>query len=243
MKFRKIARLIAVLMMASALMLIAGCLYPDDQTPGSNVSARESVLTVQDAVDRYKEQTGLLPMQNAGASVPVYEKYKIDFGKLKRMNFLANIPPIAFENGGDYQFLIIDEESKPAVKLLDLGVFQAVADVQDQVDEYRAAHAGNNPSAEEVYPGFSTVDFYRLPKSAPVIRSMYSQQSLNLLVNDRGQVVVDYGIDILTAVNKSKAAPGAGQDLRRKLIEASYFVPVKSPVYHWVSEAPQAVNG
>lgn len=243
MKFRKVARLMAVMMMSSALMFMTGCLYPDDHTPGSTVSARESVLTVQDAVDRYQEQTGLLPIQNAGATVPVYEKYKIDFGKLKRMNFLANIPSMAFENGGDYQFLIVDEESKPAVKLLDLAVFQAVAGIQDQVDEYRSAHAGKNPSAEEVYPGFSSVDFKKLGKSAPVIRSMYSQQTLNLLVNGQGHVVVDYGIDILTAVNKSNVAPKAGEDLRRKLIEASYFVPVKSPVYHWVSDGPQAVQG
>ncbi|WP_052476371.1 hypothetical protein [Cohnella kolymensis] len=112
MKFRKVARRMAVMMMSSALMFMTGCLYPDDHTPGSNVSARESVLTVQDAVDRYQEQTGLLPIQNAGEAVPVYEKYKIDFGKLQRMNFLANMPSMAFENGGDYQFLIVDEQSK-----------------------------------------------------------------------------------------------------------------------------------
>ncbi|WP_052476370.1 hypothetical protein [Cohnella kolymensis] len=124
-----------------------------------------------------------------------------------------------------------------------MAVFQAVAGVQDKVDEYRSANGGKNPSADEVYPGFSVVDFNKLGQRAPEIRSMYSQQSLNLLINDKGQVFVDYGIDIQTAAAKSKAAPEAGEDLRHKLVEASYFVPVKSPVYHWVSNAPQAVQG
>lgn len=92
MKLRKLTRLMALMLMAAGLTLTAGCLYPEDQTPGNQVSARESVLTVEDAVDRYKQHTGLLPIQNAGQAVPVYEKYKIDFGKLKRMSFWRASP-------------------------------------------------------------------------------------------------------------------------------------------------------
>lgn len=242
MKLRKLTRLMALMLMAAGLTLTAGCLYPEDQTPGNQVSARESVLTVEDAVDRYKQHTGLLPIQNAGQAVPVYEKYKIDFGKLKRMSFLASIPPMAFENGGAYQFLIIDEETKPTVKLLDLAVFQAVSNVQDKVDEYRVSHRNANPAGEELYSGFRSMDFDKLGISAPDIRSMYSQQTLNLMVDEGGRVYVDYAIDIVTAIKKLQDTPQPEEDLRRKLIEASYFVPVKSPVYRWVSDAPQAVK-
>jgi hypothetical protein len=223
------------------MISLTGCLYPDDQTPGSNASARESLLTVQDAVDRYQEQEGLLPIQNAEEDIPLYEKYKVDFGKLKRMGFISQIPSAAFENGGSYQFIIIDEETKPAVKLLDLVVFQAVATVQTKIDQFRRNHTNDNPSGDEIYPGFFTVDFGKLGTIEPDIISVYSKQSLNLLVSEQGQVFADYGIDIATAVKKSEVQPKQGEDLRRVLIEASYFVPVRSPVYHWADGEPKAV--
>ncbi|WP_373229734.1 hypothetical protein [Cohnella sp.] len=242
MFLRKLSRVASLFLMTITMISLTGCLYPDDQTPGSQVSARESVLTVQDAVDRYWEQQGLLPIQNAEENVPLYEKYKVDFGKLKRMSFISQIPSAAFENGGSYQFLIIDEETKPIVKLLDLVVFQAIAGVQKKVDQYRSEHLNENPSGDEIYPGFSTVDFGKLGASEPDIISVYSKHSLNLLINNQGQVLVDYGIDIAAAVKKSEIQPQQGEDLRRVLIEASYFVPVRSPVYHWVNGEPKAVT-
>jgi hypothetical protein len=242
MKVRQLPRTIALGMLSLILISLTGCLYPDDQTPGGNVSAREAILTVQDAVDRYQEQTELLPIQNAKESVPVYEKYKVDFGKLQRMGYISSVPSAAFESGGSYQFLIIDEETKPQVKLLDLTVFQKVNEVQKKVDEYRTKHANRNPAAEEVYPGYALVDFDKLDMKAAEIQSMYSRQSLNLIVGEQGQVLVDYGIDIATAVEKSELVPKPEDDLRRVLIEASYYVPVRSPVYRWVDGEPQAVS-
>jgi cobalamin biosynthesis Mg chelatase CobN len=241
MNLPKFSRLLIISMLIMTLLPLTGCLYPDDQTTSSQSSARESVLTVQDAVDRYKEQTGLLPIQNAKETVPLYEKYRVDFGKLKRMDFIAQIPTASYENGGSYQFLIIDEETKPLVKLLDLTVFQAVADVQKRVDEYRSNHSNQNPAGNEMYPGFAIVDFNKLGNKAPDIISVYSRQSLNLLVNAQGQVLVDYGIDIATAIKKFGIQPHEEEDLRRVLIEASYFVPVRSPVYHLVDGEPQAI--
>jgi cobalamin biosynthesis Mg chelatase CobN len=229
-------------MLIMTLLSLTGCLYPGDQSTSSTALARESVLTVQDAVDRYKEKTGLLPIQNAKETVPLYEKYKVDFGKLKRMDYIAQIPTASYENGGSYQFLIIDEETKPLVKLLDLSVFQAVSDVQKKVDEYRSNHSDQNPAGDEIYPGFAIVDFKKLGSKAPDIISVYSRQSLNLLVSVQGQVLVDYGIDIVTAIKKSGIQPPKDEDLRRKLIEASYFVPVRSPVYHLVNGEPQAIQ-
>jgi hypothetical protein len=242
MVVRQYLRFLSISVIITTMLSLTGCLYPNDQRSGSNVSARESVLTVQDAVDRYKEQTELLPIQNAKESIPLYEKYKVDFGKLKRMDFISQVPSAAFESGGSYQFLIIDEETKPVVKLLDLVVFQAVANVQDKVYQYRINHNNQNPAGEEMYPGFKSVDFGKLGTSSVDIVSMYSHQSLNLLLNEQGQVFIDYGIDMATAVKKLEAEPKENEDLRRVLIEASYFVPVRSPVYHWVNGEPLAVQ-
>jgi len=242
MKVRLLSRAIAAGLAILALFLLAGCMYPEDQSPGNNASAREAMLTVQDAVDRYFEQTGLLPIQNADETIPLYEKYKVDFGKLKRLGFIAQVPGAAFESGGAYQFLIIDEETEPLVRLLDLTVFQAVVGVQKKVDEYRGGHANRNPAGDEVYPGYASIDFSKLGMKSPEIRSMYSRQSLNLLVDEEGQVFVDYGIDIATALKKAEAKPGADEDLRRSLIEASYFVPVRSPAYRLANGEPTAVR-
>jgi hypothetical protein len=241
MKLRLLKRVTTAGLIAATLFSLTGCLYLDDQRVGSDVSARESVLTVQDAVDRYQEQTGLLPLLNSAESVPLYEKFKIDFGKLKRMNMIAQVPSAAFENGGSYQFLIIDEDSKPLVKLLDLVQFQLVADIQKKVDEYGGQHGNKLPVGVEVYPGFRSVDFNKLGSKAPEIVSDYSHQFLNLIADEQGKVYIDYGIDIASALNKAGTTPSADVDLRRALIDASYYVPVRAPVYHWANGAPQAV--
>jgi hypothetical protein len=227
---------------ALVLMLTSGCLYPRDQSPGNDVSAREAVLTVQNVVDRYKESTGLLPIQNADASVPLYEKYRIDFAKMKRMGYLSSIPQIAFENGGDYVFLVIDEETAPKVKLLDVAVFQGIKGVQTKVTDYRRAHNGTNPSEEEAYPGFHYVNFDKLGISNPDLKSMYSHGPLELIADDAGKVYADYGMDIASALQKTESPPKAGEDLRHRLTDASDFAPVQSPVYHWVGNRPRAVS-
>lgn len=242
MKFRFYTRMAAIAALMIPLLTLSGCLYPDDRTPGGEAAARESVLTVQDAVDRYLEQTGVLPIENADESTPIYEKFQVDLGKLQRADYLGSIPPIAFEKGGRYQFLIIDEETKPQVKLLDLTVHQQVGDVQKKVVDYFKTHAGKIPAGEEAYPGYVSVDFDKLGIGAPDVRSVYSRQPLNLIMDVAGKVYVDYGIDISTAIQKSDSPPAENEDLRRYLIGASYYVPVKSVEYHWVDNAPQAVN-
>ncbi|MFC5467783.1 hypothetical protein ACFPPD_03570 [Cohnella suwonensis] len=241
MKAPQWVRATAVTLIVAALLTLTGCLYPEDQTPGNDGSVRQAVLAVQDSVDRYREQSGLLPIQNADASVPLYEKYKIDFGKLKRMGFIGQVPSAAFENGGEFQFLVIDEETNPQVKLLDLATYQTITDVQKKVDAYRAAHADKLPAGAELYAGYPSIDFGKLGMKEPDIVSVYSRQTLNAMLDGNGQVRVDYGIDIVTAIKKSGAEPKPDEDLRRVLIEQSYYVPVKSPEYVWTNGEPVPV--
>ncbi|MFC5403825.1 hypothetical protein [Cohnella soli] len=238
MKATQWIRVMAVTLIALTMLALTGCLYPEENTPGNDGSVRQAVVAVQDAVDRFQQQSGLLPIKSADASVPLYEKYKIDFGKLKRMDFLGQVPSAAFENGGKYQFLVIDEETKPQVKLLDVATFQTISDIQKKVDAYRASHEDKLPSKGELYTGYSSIDFDKLGVKAPDVMSVYSNQSLNVMLNDKGKVFVDYAIDIATAVRKSGVEPKQGGDLRRVLIEQSYYVPVKSPEYVWTNGEP-----
>ncbi|MBW5446650.1 hypothetical protein GE107_11320 [Cohnella sp. CFH 77786] len=237
----KIARPAVLAACLSFLLLLSGCLYPEEQTPGQGASVRGAVGTVQDAVNRYKEATGLLPIQNADASVPVYEKFKIDFAKMKRMGYVESIPKHAFESGGKYVFLIIDEETNPRVKLLDVTVYQEIANVQKKVDEYRSGHGGENPAAGEAYPGFRYLDFGKLGMKQPDVLSMYTRRPLELMVDEAGRVYADYGIDVAEALKKGGSTPAADEDLRERLVDASDFVPVKSPVYRLANGSPQAV--
>lgn len=223
------------------LALLSGCLYPEDQTPGNNASAKGATDTVQDAVNRYKEATGLLPILNAEATVPVYEKYKVDFAKMKRMGYVESVPKLAFENGGGYVFLIIDEETNPRVKLLDIAVYQGISDVQKKVDAYRSAHGNAIPSGDEAYPGFRYLDFGKLGTSRPSLNSPYSHHPLELMVDDQGRVYADYAVDIAEAMKKAGGTAKADEDLRARLTEASIYVPVKSPAYRSVNGSPQPV--
>ncbi|MBB6674154.1 hypothetical protein [Cohnella nanjingensis] len=240
-KTGRLIRTAALALCALALVPLSGCLYPDDQTPGNRASAREAVQTVQDAVDRYQQATGVLPMMNADESTPRYEKFKLDFAKMKRMGYVSTLPKLAFENGGSNQFLIVDEETKPTVKLLDIPIYQGVGEVQAKVTAYAQKNGGALPADEEVYPGFKYVDFKKLAMREPKLRSMYSGRALSLIVDDKGRVYADYGIDLTQAIEKSGATPGADEDLRERLADESYYVPVKSPVYRWVDGSVRAV--
>lgn len=235
-------RPIAAVACAAWMLLTAGCLYPQDQTPGNQASSRSAVALVQDAVDRYREATGVLPIQSADQSVPLYEKFKIDFAKMKRMGYVESVPKLAFENGGSYVFLIIDEETKPVVKLLDVAAHQGIASVQQQVDAYRKRNSDDIPAGAEADPGFRYVDFGKLGMKPPKLTSVYSRRPLELMVDEQGRVYADYRIDIADAMKKTAHAESTkGEDLRRRLIDASDFVPVKSPAYREVDGMPQAV--
>lgn len=233
---------IAVLAVVTCLLALTGCMYPKENTPGGMASAREAVLIVQDAIDRYYADKEVLPIHNADQTVPVYEKYRIHFGRLKSSGYLANVPPAAFESGGSNQFIIIDEETKPTVKLLDLVVFQAVADMQKKVDQYRMNNAQNVPAGEDRYEDFTVIDYKRLGTKEPTVLSMFSRNPLELLLDKNGQVYADYAFDLMTAVQKSGATPQPDTDMRHYLIDQSYYVPVKSPVYYWKDGAPIPVQ-
>ncbi len=237
---RLAAKRAAALAAAIMLLPLAGCLYPDEYTPSNQVSAKEAVSAIQAAVDSYRKDTGLLPIENASEGTPLYEKFRLDFAKLKRMGYVTDIPKEAFESGGANQFLIIDEESDPKVKLLDLSVYQTIGTVQTKVNAYVLKHKGKQPVSDEKYPDFRAIDYKALGIDDPAIRSMYTGRVLELMIDPGSTVYADYGIDIVKALEKSAAKPSESDDLRSLLADESFYVPVKSPVYRLVGGEPQA---
>ncbi|CAM4501947.1 hypothetical protein FHS16_004479 [Paenibacillus endophyticus] len=224
------------------LMALSGCMYPKDQLKQNQVAPKEAVRNVQAAIDQYKDETGMLPIKNSTAETPKYEKFYIDFGKLGRTGYLTDIPSAAFENGGSFSFLLIDEETKPRVKLLDIVAFQNINDIQSWVTSYIQTNSVL-PKGEQTYPGFYQINYKKMNKSAPTIRSVFSGQTLQALVDENGVVYTDYGIDIMQFIQKSDQKEFAADfDLRSLLVDGSDFVPVKAPIYHLVNNEPQAVK-
>jgi hypothetical protein len=211
-------------------------MYPGNQQQSGGY--RESIQRVQAAVDDYQKQEGLLPIITSDETVPRYEKFVVDLKKLQQEGYLEEIPSAAFENGGSAYFLILDEESDPVVKLMDLVTVQKVNDVQRRINQYKSAHGGELPAEAELYPGLSAIDAKKAGTASIVLTSVFSGQPLKFIMDKSGTVYVDYSPDIRAALDKIGGTPEADRDLRLELEQASYYVPVKSLSYLWVDGQP-----
>ncbi len=232
------------LLLATCALLAAGltgCLYPKDRLAENQAPPREAVRNVQAAIEQFKADRGMLPIKNSSADTPVYEKFIIDFAKLQRMNYISAIPSAAYEKGGDYYFLLLNEETDPIVRLMSVVVYQQLNDLQAKVDAYAAANGGALPLGEEAYPSFYYLAVDRLGIAKPDIRSVFGGQPLSVLVHENGTVFGDYGIDVRQAALKSGSQPSGEQDLRELLMLQTLFVPVKSPAYIWKDGDPFAL--
>ncbi|WP_311518948.1 hypothetical protein [Paenibacillus albidus] len=216
---------------------LTGCMY-QGEAQQSGVNYRESVKRIQAAVDDYQQEEGLLPILNADETTPRYEKFRIDLNKLQEQGYLDDLPATAFEKGGSAYFLILDEETDPAVKVMDLITVQKVNDVQRQVNRYKSAHGGELPAKEELYPGLYTIDAKEAGTDTITLNSVYSGQPLEFIMDQKGNVYVDYVFDIMAVIDKNGGEHQKNEDLRLDLEQASYYVPVKSLPYLWVNGQP-----
>src|SRR5699024_11312941 len=69
-----------------------------------------------------------------------YQKYLIDFSLLQDEQLLQEIPGSAYENGGSYQYTILDPEEDAEVKLIDLRATQKLRELNRKLDTYRNKH-------------------------------------------------------------------------------------------------------
>ncbi|MFC5650824.1 hypothetical protein ACFPYJ_17245 [Paenibacillus solisilvae] len=233
----------AAALIAVMTVLLSGCLYPKDQLEQNKMPPKDAILSVQAVIDQYQKDTGLLPIQNSKPDTLVYEKYRIDFDKLQRMNYISEIPATAYEKGGSYYYLIINEETDPTVKLMNLVIYQQVNDLQASVKSYSDAHKGKLPAGKSVYPDFTGLDFKEMGIKEPVLSSVFSGQTLSTIMDAKGNVYLDYGIDITQVLQKlgSGKKPDDKQDLRALLANQSDLVPVKAPIYRLRGGEPQAM--
>jgi hypothetical protein len=213
-------------------MLLSGCLYPEEELAKNQVPNEDQLEMVQSAVEQYQETSGgLVPIRTKDSDTPIFEKYLVDFSKLKEVSILTEIPGNAFENGGVYQYTIIRPEKKPRVKLIDLRITEAIRSVNLKLDIYRNEHL-YPPFSREVAEGVYMIDYKKLGlDSSPTVVSPYSQEQLPIVMDTDGKLYVDYRIDLAKALQKYKHDYKPGDDIRYILADNTPFVPAYSLPY------------
>ncbi|MDX8290663.1 hypothetical protein SLL00_12710 [Metabacillus indicus] len=213
------------------LMLLSGCLYPEDQLNQNQVPYEDQIAAVQNSVDRFREDSGgLLPIKTRDMTTPVYQKYPVDFSQIAP-KYMAEPPGTSYENGGVYLYVLVDVEDNPTVKLIDLRMSETIRDIKTRLNVYKASN-GYPPYKDVVAENVFTLDYKKLGyKEAPQAVSPYSGESLPFVIDNKGEVYADYRIDLYKKLNEGKEAYKAGEDIRNVLVKDSPFVPAFSLPY------------
>ncbi|MEG6533339.1 LptM family lipoprotein [Caldifermentibacillus hisashii] len=211
----------------SICFILSGCLYPEDDQ-AKRLPNEVEVEAVQKAVDNYYQDTdGILPIKNKDDETDMFMKYLVDFKRIVPQ-YLSEIPKNAYENGGVFQYVIMNPETNPTVKIFDLRIAEKIREVN-----YRLVSKEYPPFKEVIGKNAFSLDYKKLGfEEDPMIESPYTGKNLPLIMSGEGELYVDYTNDLyqLWETGKlSKVKPG--EDIRIMLAEQSIFVPAYSLPY------------
>ncbi|MRH42394.1 hypothetical protein GH741_06820 [Aquibacillus halophilus] len=225
-------RYLAIIPLTLSILILSGCLYPSQNLTKNNVPNELQLKTVQDAVTQYaQDNQGLIPVLTKPSDTPIFQKYIIDFSKLKQQNLLASIPGTAFENGGVYQYVLITPEESPTVKLIDLRNAETIRSVYSKINIYRSENT-YPPFGEEVEDSIYQINYEKIGlESPPFVVSPYSQKNLPIIMDVYGDIYIDYSLDLYEALNEFEHSYSEGEDIRYILAENYPFVPAYSLPY------------
>lgn len=221
------------------IFLLTGCMYPSGELSKNQVPNEVQLQSVQLAVEQYQENNmGLVPIKTKPNDTPIFEKYVIDFSKLKAEGLISEIPGSAFENGGTYQYVLLTPEENPVVKVVDLGVAQQLREIEFAMRTYRNEHI-YPPFGEKVAEGVYGLNYKELGlKTRPLIDSPYSENKLPVVMDAEGKLYVDYSADLYQLLKEMNFEYKKEQDIRYLLTDNSPFVPSYSLPYTVVNEEP-----
>ncbi|MGM9954683.1 MAG: hypothetical protein ACI35J_02345 [Peribacillus sp.] len=211
--------------------LLTGCLYPQKQKVQNQLPYKEQIQSVQSAVDQFKEdEGGILPIVTKEADTPIYQKYVIKFTKISP-RYMAEPPDNAYESGGVFQYVLVNVENDPTVKLLDVRMAQKIQDISLRLQAYQQSN-GYPPYKERISENVFTLDYKKMGlKEAPTVTSPYSQKDLYLVVDGDGNLYVDYTPDLYDVLQQHDGKIKKGEDIRELLVDSSEFVPAYSLPY------------
>ncbi|MEH7380800.1 hypothetical protein V7138_10000 [Bacillus sp. JJ1533] len=220
-----------LLIIVFSLSMLTGCLYPKEKLTQNQIPYEDQIAAVQRAVDQFKEDSGgLLPIKNRDMETPIYQKYPIDFSRISP-KYIAEPPGNAYETGGVYLYVLVDVETNPTVKLLDVRISEKISELNLRVQMYRSSN-GYAPFKEQLQTNVFTLDYNKLGlKEEPFVVSPFTGKNLPLLITNNNEIVVDYRIDLFEYIGKYEHTYKTGDDIRALLVENSMFVPTNSLPY------------
>ncbi|MDR6224512.1 hypothetical protein [Desmospora profundinema] len=187
----------------------------------------QEVQQVQSALDRYMEQTPVLPIKSAQGHL--YEKYVLDLNQLDP--YLGSRPSNSYEKGGHFVFVVADPGTGEdhQVRAMDLRVTEKMRDLKRRVDRHQQS-TGKWPRGHREGEGVYQLDFEKLGIDPVTIPSPYSAQwSLPVLIDGDGVLFLDYRAEVVRVMEEQKDKLSDRQDLRELLWKDSLFVPAYSP--------------
>ncbi len=221
------------------VLVLTGCMFPKEELSKNQIPHEDQIEQVQLAIEKYQESTGgLLPIKTKPSETPLYEKYIIQFDQLKEENLMSEIPGNSFENGGIYQYVLIDVEENPTVKLIDLRTTSEVQKLSSKVYAYRNKHM-YPPFGETVAKDLYTIDYEKLGlTSEPTVVSPYTQNNLPFVIDVNGDIFIDYRYDLTQMIDEEERSLTEGEDIRNLLTDESPFVPAHSLPYTVENDEP-----
>ncbi|MGO1059979.1 hypothetical protein ACTL32_12665 [Planococcus sp. FY231025] len=217
-----------LLIIAAIAMLLGGCMYPDSERAKNETPYEDQIIAVQNAVNQYRGASGgLLPIKTRDMEVDQFIKYPVDFSKIMPA-YMAEMPTNAFEVGGIYQYVLMDVEENPTVKLVDLRIAEAIRSVNVR----KSANGGRAPISEILADNVYKFNHEAMGfDEEPVVMSPYTGRNLPMVVNGQGEVFVDYSMDLYSALQEYEGTIEPGQDIRFLLYEDNPVVPAYSLPY------------
>jgi hypothetical protein len=209
------------------MIFLSGCMYPNQERSQNLIPYKDQIQSVQTAVDSFKKDNGgILPIKTTEANTPDYQKYPIDFKKLTP-GYLSEPPGNSYENGGVFQYVIVDEQTNPTVKLFDLRIAETIQEIK-----LRIKANGYPPFNKVLANNVFSLDYKKLGyDKQPYAVSPFTGHNLPFVINGAAEIYVDYSSDIYQALKKQEVTPKAGEDIRYLLVKDSMFIPAYSLPY------------
>ncbi|MHC0036109.1 hypothetical protein [Pseudoneobacillus sp. C159] len=219
-------------------VLLTGCMYPEGELTKNQVPYADQISVVQTAVSQFqKDNDGILPIKTKEANTPIYQKYPIDFEKIVP-RYLAESPGNAFEKGGIFQYVLIDVETNPTVRLIDLRVVDTIREIKMRIN----ANGGYPPYKDEVGKNVYSLDYTKLNyKEEPFTVSPFTNVNLPFVAGSDGEIYVDYRMDLYKLIKEQKPKLEVNQDIRHILVTDSMFVPAYSLPYTYDEETKEPI--
>jgi len=209
------------------LLFLTGCMYPKENLAQNQVPYDAQINMVQEAVNQFQESNnGILPIKTKDASTPIYQKYLIDFKKIVP-EYISEVPGNAYESGGVFQYVLVDVENEPTVKLLDLRVAETIREIKIKIQANKYP-----PFKGQLSKNLFTLDFSKIGYTEePVAVSPYTGKNLPYVITGEGEIYVDYRSDLYQVIKENEYNLTPGEDIRYILTENSPIVPGYSLPY------------